>query len=445
MKPNVMRIWHWLVGSSEEFTLPDRIFHSVCLVSLVALAYNVPLNLVVKLPFIALLSGISLLIFGVLYYYSRFKRKKTIAKLIFCILGNLLFATNYFLNSGIDGPTDLFFLMTVTLLVAIVEVRHYWIWVLVNLVFVLGLHYLQYFYPEKVPYTYANLGDKFFDLSSAYVVVMVLTLFTYYAIRKNYDMERASSEQKAAQMRVLNDEKNKLFSIIAHDLRAPLSNIQNYLELLIDVEMGHYEQQEIQAKLLESTRSTLDMLNNILLWSRNQMVGAGVKLGPIKLNSQLQLPLTLFKNIADNKNIGIHISIDPELEIEGNEAMFQLVIRNLVNNAIKFTANGGLIIITASIDKGRCIIMVKDSGNGKPVILTEKVFQLNSESSNGTANEKGIGLGLVLCKEFTEVQHGRIWFENAPKSGTCFFVEMPLSAQLNHRKIFGQSITAKAS
>jgi two-component system sensor histidine kinase/response regulator len=256
--------------------------------------------------------------------------------------------------------------------------------------------------------------------------VVAVALFGFYIIRSNYESERKSAEQKTAMMRLLNEEKNKLFSIISHDLRAPLGNIQSYLELLTEIDISEEERNKIQADLLQSTRNTLDLLNNVLSWSKSQMQGLKFKLTPLNVYELLSPQLLLFIGIAGSKNIRVEISIDPKLQVMANGDMLQLIVRNLVNNAIKFTARGGRIIISAQQRETCCQLMVKDSGKGSPVKLTTDIFYLNSGSNAGTANEKGVGLGLVLCKEFTEAQNGRIWFNCDSVSGSSFFVEVPL-------------------
>ena len=107
--------------------------------------------------------------------------------------------------------------------------------------------------------------------------------------------------------------------------------------------------------------------------------------------------------------------------------IFQLVIRNLVNNAVKFTPKGGGIRINASIKENQCIISISDTGIGIPYELQANLFTLKVKSSYGTNNEKGVGIGLALCKEFTEMQKGKIWFESEPGKGSSFRISMLLA------------------
>ncbi|MFD1258753.1 sensor histidine kinase [Mucilaginibacter terrae] len=424
----MIRTWYKLTGHVTEFPLTTRIFHSICIIVMLALAYNVPLNYFVGLGYIALLSGCSLVVIVLVYYLSRFKKQTPLALWLFMFTGNLLFTINFFLNSGINGPNDLFFIVTMVVMVTVIPVKQYWPLIAINLLLVTGLHALQYYIPSLVPYSYDSSAYRFLDITSAYWVVMVIVLLNFYFIRHNYETERRSAEQKTALMKVLNEEKNKLLSIISHDLRAPLSNVQNYLELLTIVEISQEESIDIKRKLLDSTRYTLDMVNNILSWSQSQMSGLKFRITPLLAHNVLMPQLLLFTNIAGNKQIKVEIYIDHDIVIAANEGMLQVIVRNLINNAIKFTSPGGRIIVSARTQDGLCTFMVRDSGNGKPAGLTANIFYLNSSTTAGTLNEKGVGLGLVLCKEFTEALQGRIWFECDPASGTTFFVELPLEA-----------------
>ena len=424
--PTLVKNWHRLTGYASQFELTTRVFHSVCLLVIAALAYNIPFNYYVGLYKIALLSAGSMAAFMVVYYASRFKRKTPLALLLFCITGDLLFIINYFLNSGIDGPTDLFFILTMVVMIAVMPVKYYWMLVLSNFSIVLSLHAVQYYSPGLVPHTYDTMQHRYTDISSAYVVVVGLILLSFYFIRRNYELEKKSAEQKTSVMKLLNEEKNKLFSIISHDLRAPLSNVQSYLELLTEVDISHDERQEIKKNLLNSTRYTLDMMNNVLSWSKNQMSGLKFSLSALSLHEVLLPQLLLFTNIASSKNIKVEIAIDHSIKAMANADMLQLIVRNLINNAIKFTLPGGHINFSAKQEGDCCLLAVKDSGIGKPVKLSGNIFYLDARSTRGTANENGVGLGLVLCKEFTEAQQGSIWFECDPVSGTTFFVELPI-------------------
>lgn len=436
---NINRRWIKLTGTTSEFPLEFRIFHSLCLIALVALAYNVPFNYLIGLPYIALLSFVTLVIFGFLYYRSRYLGKVQSSMFVFIIIGNLLFAVNYLFNSGTQGPTDLLMGLCIFLILCVAPKSQQKFWIAVNISIIVGMHLLEYFHPRLIPNSYSSREARFFDLTSAYVVVIIVIYYTVAYFRRNYDYERRSAAEKANAISIqnkqitqqnqelerINSEKNKLMSIIAHDLRSPLSNIQNYLELVTEYELENAERRMVEGDLLKVTRSTIDMLSKLLIWSKGQMDGVNVKLGYVNLRDALFNTIELEKAIALKKGISLIAELDWNISIVADSDMLQLVVRNLISNAIKFTQNGGNITFKAKQIGSECWLIIRDNGIGMSAEKLDELFSLRAQSTVGTANEKGVGLGLMLCKEFTELQGGRIWAESVADEGTAFFVSMP--------------------
>jgi two-component system sensor histidine kinase/response regulator len=436
---NINRLWIRLTGSTAEFPLEFRIFHALCLIAILALAYNVPFNYLIGLPYIALLSLATLIIFSVLYYRSRYQGKVKTTITIFTIIGNLLFAVNYIYNSGTYGPTDLLMGLCILLVLCVVPRNQQKMWIAVNLSIIIGMHLAEYFHPEWIPNSYVSRESRFWDLSSAYVVVIIVLYYTITYLRRNYDHEKRSASEKANAIEIqnrhitkqnqdlerINSEKNKLMSIIAHDLRSPLSNIQNYLELVTEYELDTAERRMVEGDLLKVTRRTIDMLGKLLIWSKAQMDGVNVKLSYVNLRDALFNTIELEKAIALKKDISLATELDWDIKIVADSDMLQLVIRNLISNAIKFTTIGGQISFKAKQIGSECWLIIRDNGIGMSIDKQGELFSLQAQSTFGTDNEKGVGLGLLLCKEFTELQGGRIWVESSPGEGTAFFVSMP--------------------
>lgn len=436
---NINRLWIRLTGSTTEFPLEFRIFHSLCLIATVALAYNVPFNYLIGLPYIALLSLVTLVIFSFLYYRSRYQGKIKSTITIFTIIGNMLFAINYVYNSGTYGPTDLLMGLCILLVLCVVPKNQQKMWIAVNLSIIIGMHLVEYFNPGWIPNSYDSRESRFWDLSSAYVVVVIVLYFTITYLRRNYDHEKRSASEKADAIALqnrhitkqnhdlerINSEKNKLMSIIAHDLRSPLSNIQNYLELVTEYELDTAERRMVEGDLLKVTRRTIDMLGKLLIWSKAQMDGVNVKLSYVNLRDALFNTVELEKAIALKKGISLIAELDWDIKIVADSDMLQLVIRNLISNAIKFTTQGGQVTFKARQIGSECWLIIRDNGIGMSAEKQNELFSLHAQSTFGTDNEKGVGLGLLLCKEFTELQGGRIWVESAPGEGTAFFVSMP--------------------
>jgi len=439
-REKVSGLWIRIIGEPLLFSLEVRIFHSICFIAILSLAYSVPFGVLIGIRMPALVCLATFLVFSYLYYCSRFKRKMRSSVTICAIFANLICVVNFFFNSGIHGPTDLFIILTIILVISITPREQHITWLSVSIISILALHAIEYYYPKIVPDVYPGRASLFLDRTSACLLIVIAVYYTIKLIRRSYNHERLLAEEKTHaiesqnqyitgqnhQLEQINAEKNKLLSIIAHDLRAPLSNIQNYLELVTEYGLDKEEREVVEVDLLEITRNTLNMLSKLLIWSKSQMEGVVVKLSDMNLLTTLKNTLELERIIAIKKGITLTYNIDPFITIIADSDMLQLVVRNLVSNAIKFTQVGGLIDIGTELVMHECKLTIKDNGIGIAYDQQPGIFSLKVQSTFGTNNEKGVGLGLLLCKEFTELQGGRIGFVSTPGQGSAFFIYIPV-------------------
>ncbi len=229
----------------------------------------------------------------------------------------------------------------------------------------------------------------------------------------------------------LNQTKNKLFSIIAHDLRGPVGSASTFLELLTK-QANNFTKEELLENLIlikDSSKATSKLLENLLTWARAQK-------GEIVFNPQkndlfklVQSNIDLFTSNAENKKIRIVNEINPDLTFEFDQEMINTVIRNLINNAIKYTGENGLITISAKEIDEIVEISVTDTGIGMDSDSTDLLFitDLKQNRKEGTIGEKGTGLGLILCKEFVWKHKGTIWAESESGKGSTFKFTLPRS------------------
>jgi two-component system sensor histidine kinase/response regulator len=422
-----------MVGDPASFSLEERIFNTVCIIAFIAMCFEVPFNFS-----IGLIVPASLCVFGAffavfLYYLSRFRRKSSLGIMLFCFVCNLLFIINYFFNSGIFGPNLLLFSLAFLLIVTIIPKTQFKIWISVNLLSVFVILAIEYLNPTLVTNAYNTELSKVIDFGITYFVTILLTYYAISYIRKNYDHERnavigqhVAIESQKFELERLNSEKDKLFSIVTHDLRTPLNSIQSYLELLLATDLEEEERKDLKQRLLEITRDTSAMLTNVLSWSKTQMEGAYANLIPLHVKDTIINGLSIEQKLAAKKGIEFRIQCEEGLTISADKNMFELVLRNLVNNAIKFTPANGLVSVSASPNGNKCHIMVRDNGLGIDEVQQSKLFQLKAASTFGTNNERGVGVGLILCKEFTELQGGDIWFESKIGEGSTFYLSFML-------------------
>ena len=439
-RSRISSLWVKLTGDPSVFPLEFRIFHAISLVISISLTINTPANLFVGLPVAGGLSLVAALAIFYFYYRSRYGGKMRGSIFISAIICNAFFLINYFYNSGSIGPNDVILSLSLFLIIFMSPPKQHKYWFMLNLVLLLLMHGIEYYYPQLIPNTYRDRGSRMIDITVSYVFTAIAMYYAIRYIRFNYDFERQQVEEKNKsisnqhehilaqneQLEHLNSEKNKLMSIIAHDLRGPLSNIQNYLELVSEYGLDKEEREVVEGDLLKVTQSTLNMLSKLLIWSKSQMDGVTVKLSDLNLNDTLKNTLELERIMATKKNIDLTYAIDETISVVADSDMLQLVIRSLVSNAIKFTPPGGRIDVSTKQVNNECRISIADNGRGIPFEQQAEIFSLKARSTFGTSNEKGVGLGLILCKEFIDQQGGRISFESTPGRGSTFFVFMPM-------------------
>ncbi|WP_291723743.1 two-component regulator propeller domain-containing protein [Bernardetia sp.] len=224
-----------------------------------------------------------------------------------------------------------------------------------------------------------------------------------------------------------NSIKDRMFSIISHDLRSPLATLQNFLKMFISYRNAFTEEEinKVTRDIDKSLSNVGDLLENLLQWSRAQMGHLETELQPLLITDYVQKNIELLLPTAKNKKINLQVSeIKEELIAEADPNLLNFILRNLISNAIKFTEQQGTVTVSAKLDTktDKMIhISVKDTGVGMSEETARKIFVKSEHvTTRGTANEKGTGLGLMVCKEFVEKQNGKIWVESKEGEGTTF-------------------------
>lgn len=249
---------------------------------------------------------------------------------------------------------------------------------------------------------------------------------------------RKENEQNMFQLnkklKELNDTKDKFFSIIAHDLKGPFNSILGFSELLSN-EFDNFNntQKRKYIKIIHnSVNNAYILLENLLTWSQTQKSTFVINLEKLNLYLLASEVIKLISLSAKKKSIEIENLISESIIVKADEAILSTILRNLISNSIKFTPNGGNIEINARLisnnsDQNFAEIAVKDNGVGISKEIQSQIFDISyNTTTSGTNNEKGTGLGLILCKEFVEKQNGKIWIESTAGVGSTFFFTLPL-------------------
>ena len=247
-------------------------------------------------------------------------------------------------------------------------------------------------------------------------------------------IERKKAEEeisfKNEQLQLINAEKDKFFSIIAHDLRGPLSAFVDATQILTEEiqNMDLEEIKDITMSMKTSASNIYGLLENLLEWSRLRRGAMDFVPENLNLKKKIEASIDVLSESARKKRIGLTISVPGELEIRADIHMFDTIIRNLISNAIKFTISGGKVIVTADYNGDHYIVVkISDSGIGMAPELRNKLFQIDEKTSRpGTEGEPSTGLGLLLCKEFIEKHGGKIWVESSVGQGSTFSFSLPL-------------------
>ncbi|MDP2724041.1 MAG: PAS domain S-box protein [Bacteroidales bacterium] len=243
--------------------------------------------------------------------------------------------------------------------------------------------------------------------------------------RKLTEQEIIRKNQELFQV---NLEKDKFFSIIAHDLKSPFNSIVSYCQLL-DLQVKEKDYHEIENYtdiILRSSNNALDLLMNLMEWAQSQT--GRMKFNPEHFNMNILLEeiLPLFIEPARLKSISIVKEFPLNINVFADKAMISTIWRNMLSNAIKFTNPRGVVTISGSTGQNEYTCTVSDTGVGIDADRQNKLFKIDENHSTlGTQDEKGTGLGLILCHEFIEKHKGRIWVDSEPGKGSCFYFSIP--------------------
>lgn len=420
----IKRLHAQLIGSVADTPLQARIFHEVSLIALIGLPLALFVNLLIKVPLVNVALSATWFVIAAMFINSRYFGRLQLSLILFSAGTSILMAFNYFINSGIQGPTLILYLLSLVFTLSVMPTRQFMYWMLINVGIVGTLLLFEYHNSSAVKITYVRRSDFFIDTATTYICVVVCIGVVLSYLINNYQREKNKALKASRALKAANDSKTRLLSILSHDLRSPFNSIESYLETLHEYELSTEERRFLERSLLNETKNMQVMLHNLLSWTKSQMDG-GTSINLVRLNlSEIVTDcMPVQQAAADIKSVAIHVQVDPSAELHADPDMMKLVIRNLVNNAIKFTPSGGEIHLCSSSEPGSVKLHIADNGIGIPTELQEKLFTLYAASTYGTNNEKGVGLGLILCKEYTEMQNGRISFTSIPGKGTKFTLE----------------------
>lgn len=224
--------------------------------------------------------------------------------------------------------------------------------------------------------------------------------------------------------------RDKLYSVIAHDLRSPLASIKMVLNMMVlglSEDVIGKEMYQMLQMVNHSTEDVFSLLDNLLKWTKSQIGKLNVVYQDFRIDEMVEGVLDIFSLVSKSKNIQlVNDSIDT-VTVHADVDMVKTILRNLLSNALKFSYEGSQIIIGSQVETAKVIVSVKDSGKGMSAEDKEKLLKTETHFSRyGTNNEEGSGLGLLLCQDFAIKNGGDLWFESEEGKGSTFFFSIPL-------------------
>ncbi|MCF8231301.1 MAG: tetratricopeptide repeat-containing sensor histidine kinase [Bacteroidales bacterium] len=268
------------------------------------------------------------------------------------------------------------------------------------------------------------------------LIVLTSLLYRHNRLKTSYNKNLQQKNEEIAdkneKLTDLNVAKDTLFRVIAHDLKTPISVVVSYTDLIKE-DFDEYDKEElldIIQKLNYSSNEALRLLHNLMEWARSQSGSIAFDPKPINITEVIQESEKLLQTNLEGKNVNLISKVDSDIFVYADYNLTSTVVRNLLSNAIKYTPKGGEIVIEINEENGNYVISVTDTGMGISEEDQMKLFKVNETNKRkGTNNERGTGLGLIICKEFVEKQNGEIWVESEVGKGSRFTFTLPAYQQ----------------
>lgn len=297
---------------------------------------------------------------------------------------------------------------------------------------------------------YAPIAVIVHPLPKTRIIFNILTSLTFILIAINFYIEIIYNkihkvEEQRLRMYYANQDKERIFSIIAHDIKSPFATLENLAGALHDKILNNEDSKDFIAQIYLKIKAQNKTLDDLLKWGSSNIKGATKGPSAIPIKPMAEKITLLFQEQLSQKELKININIPDGTIMYANVDHLTVILRNLISNAIKFSYNEGEISIYSTSDKNRTYIHIKDNGIGMNSLKLSLLFNEIQNRSLGTLNEPGSGLGLVLCRDLIEQNNGTISIDSKPRTGSLFSIGLPNNPlnnqpslrRKNHRKKFG--------
>ena len=360
------------------------------------------------------------------------RRKQEAAMIAYFILYPVV--TSVVFMSGLNLGVELFFILYGILSVFFLQqISHMLFSVALSMIsyFILAVVWKEYRYQAEQDYLPFYLFNQLlaivFIFYGLFLIKKENALYQKNILTKNREIAEKAAllKEQADKLSELNLLKNKLFSVIAHDLKSPMYALQTVFRNMQQYDLPAREMKKMLPDVVNDLTYTTGLMENLLQWAKSQMQSETIQPAPIDLSKTVTDVIFLLRLQAENKQLYIENKITEPLEVFADNNMVNLVLRNLLSNAIKFTPAQGYIEISAGIQSKHIEVLVKDSGEGISEADMQKISMNNYYTTKGTSNEPGTGLGLMLCKEFLTKSGSSLTIQSKPGEGSEFSFILP--------------------
>jgi signal transduction histidine kinase len=383
-----------------------------------------------KYHLVLILRGSALLFFIGTYFFitnrniaPSFLQKLITASLLFICIS--FFLLDYF------APMPTFFLPN-----ALVTVGFFGI-TISGLRFRNGLIFEAFLLSSFIPYAFLISESNYLSSQVPNLLTnVILGIMCGYTLERVRRTSYLRNEKIASQNTVIRSKnnklkglitsKNKLISILSHDLRSPINSLKSLLNMRIAGDVSIEEFDNYIMQISERIELTENLIENILMWAKSQVSDDFLQPYPFSLMELTKKNMEFFEENAALKNIQLKLSSEEDVVVNAHEESVNMVIRNLISNALKFTPSGGEICMDFKKNDKYAEFQITDSGVGIPEKNLSKIFGYENFTTLGTNKEKGSGLGLAICQDFIVKNKGKIWVENNEEKGATFKFKLPL-------------------
>jgi len=424
-----------IVGNRNEFSLNNRILNGAFFVGFILTVngeiFNWFFNFSPLIHVVMIFGGLS---YAALYYFSRFRKQYKYSKPFLFINSVLIISTGWFTMDGINGSVPTLFILASVVFLTVFPKR-YRILSAVTLVGLLGvLFVIQVYFPglfDKYPSDHERIADILFSITFS----IILLSFFILALKNSYETEREivleqKAELDAAHQKLVevNETKERLYSVIAHDLRSPFQSIHGFADFLLEYRQTFTpEETEKYLNLIKkSAEDTLGLLENLLDWTRYQQGILEVQIEAFSLSDLINDVVALVTPAAELKDITFQVYTEKSESVHSDRNIIQAILRNLLSNAIKYTSHAGHIVVRYFVQNGQFVLEVADDGIGMSEEQVQRIFNPDKTArKKGPRSESGAGLGLKLCLDFTEKLKGTLQIRSVQNQGTSVILTFP--------------------